>query len=1066
MADANLLKILSSVDKLDNMVVYGNVRCAIAKPTYLSDKVALTDGFFALVDVLALKCNGIDYFSNDANYSDSKHIYFSKGSIVVVLDDKSVIGKNVKVFGRTLKGCSIKKQRTRSPRDGIVAFSWTKVGGAWCISPNKVQIFGDSDVRGTVLEEYVVNLVNGVPFKRPASVDSIMEYDGVSEVNPLVLSEVVGGFDYSTERVDLSSIPMNLVHRLDSTEISEFTQIVGEDVKELLKKVKEYSKNLITVIKDGSNEDKSDMLEIEIDIVNRFIRGIASKYNLPLSRETKVKGKEFVDDFLDNISISSFRETSQENDSSSKMSKEVFKVIEKVRMTVPLDETILSPEKSGIPVLQSYEKYSAMVIGEITGVGVSEIISNYNSISRYNNLNISEWIWCLIRNPYLCGMLGSGLNIWDCDRICLGFSQIEDMQWCLEIRNMLVVLDRIKNVSSRSTLIKKSDILGTDTYSALGRRYKDNYGYPFSQGCLEAIKIFRDNSIPYMSEVYSESADVNKTLSNLLEIGLVEEVNGDIILTSDLNKEYKIYSTLIEKGNADTGITPDEVLKTIDEFEEKAGFKLEVLQRDGIQLITKKAGVLSGCAGSGKTTTSDCMVMGIQNYLPEYELRFGAPTGKAARRLAEVVGSGVKTIHSMFGLGLSGEPYLYTGGKYIHKNEENAIYAYFLDEMAMCNTNLMYEIVNHLNDEDLIYFLGDIRQLPPIGKGSPFKSLMSFLPCVELGVSKRSAANGNINYNCGLVNFVSDDTLVELQSGDDFITMPCADAEIPNNVLRLFSEFLKTYKEDDIQVITGYQTDRYLWSTTNLNPLLQKMLRRNDDICYVYNNQTFMKNDRVIHVKRNAYDMPRFRRLSDNSFEEVVTFGVVNGELGKIIGCVRSDICTINKWEDRTYTKDELDELSAGYSELLEKRRKTNVDIRDESVVKDEKVYFIVVSVYDVDLQEDVVVLYRANYNENLSNEFYAKTFTGGDLRYLDLAYALTTHKMQGSQNPAIIIPLGSTGSASFINRNMLNTMITRASSVVGLIGSVKGRNSALTNGRRVTNIDDCSDVLSLLIEY
>ena len=67
--------------------------------------------------------------------------------------------------------------------------------------------------------------------------------------------------------------------------------------------------------------------------------------------------------------------------------------------------------------------------------------------------------------------------------------------------------------------------------------------------------------------------------------------------------------------------------------------------------------------------------------------------------------------------------------------------------MAMSNTGLMYEIVDNLDEDDLIYFLGDIKQLSPIGKGSPFRSLMHFLPCIELGVSKRAAENGKINYN-------------------------------------------------------------------------------------------------------------------------------------------------------------------------------------------------------------------------------------------------------------------------------------------------------------------------------
>ena len=225
-----------------------------------------------------------------------------------------------------------------------------------------------------------------------------------------------------------------------------------------------------------------------------------------------------------------------------------------------------------------------------------------------------------------------------------------------------------------------------------------------------------------------------------------------------------------------------------------------------------------------------------------------------------------------------------------------------------------------------------------------------------------------------------------------------------------------------------------------------------------------MVNDRVIHVNRNAYDMPRFRRHDKYTFEEVVTHGVVNGELGKIVGYVRSSECNIIAWDGDFISEGEFNALDSNMKSLIEKRRNTSVDIRNEAIYKDENLYFVVVQVYDVDLKEEVYVLYHANYKDSLSLD-YAKTFTGGDLRYLDLAYALTTHKMQGSQSKAIIIPVGSSSSVNFMNRNMLNTMITRASEEVALIGSVRGKNSALTNGRRVTNIEEGEDVLSLLSE-
>ena len=55
----------------------------------------------------------------------------------------------------------------------------------------------------------------------------------------------------------------------------------------------------------------------------------------------------------------------------------------------------------------------------------------------------------------------------------------------------------------------------------------------------------------------------------------------------------------------------------------------------------------------------------------------------------------------------------------------------------------------------------------------------------------------------------------------------------------------------------------------------------------------------------------------------------------------------------------------------------------------------------------------------------------------LDLAYAITIHKSQGSEYPAVIIPL-LTGPRMLMNRNLLYTAVTRARKCVTLVGDEK----------------------------
>ena len=61
--------------------------------------------------------------------------------------------------------------------------------------------------------------------------------------------------------------------------------------------------------------------------------------------------------------------------------------------------------------------------------------------------------------------------------------------------------------------------------------------------------------------------------------------------------------------------------------------------------------------------------------------------------------------------------------------------------------------------------------------------------------------------------------------------------------------------------------------------------------------------------------------------------------------------------------------------------------------------------------------------------------YTFKQLDELELAYAITIHKSQGSEYPAVVIPL-LTGSSFLLNRNLLYTAVTRARKCVCIVGS------------------------------
>lgn len=74
-------------------------------------------------------------------------------------------------------------------------------------------------------------------------------------------------------------------------------------------------------------------------------------------------------------------------------------------------------------------------------------------------------------------------------------------------------------------------------------------------------------------------------------------------------------------------------------------------------------------------------------------------------------------------------------------------------------------------------------------------------------------------------------------------------------------------------------------------------------------------------------------------------------------------------------------------------------------------------------------------------------------LEELELSYAVTVHKSQGSEYPAVILPL-LTGPRMLFNRNLLYTAVTRARSCVTILGSsdtVRGMIENVSENRRCT---------------
>ena len=82
-------------------------------------------------------------------------------------------------------------------------------------------------------------------------------------------------------------------------------------------------------------------------------------------------------------------------------------------------------------------------------------------------------------------------------------------------------------------------------------------------------------------------------------------------------------------------------------------------------------------------------------------------------------------------------------------------------------------------------------------------------------------------------------------------------------------------------------------------------------------------------------------------------------------------------------------------------------------------------------------------------------TYQYAQLDEIELAYAVTIHKSQGSEYPAVIMPL-LTGPRMLFNRNLLYTGVTRARNCVTILGSREMLRQMVANNyqnRRYTSL-------------
>ena len=392
-------------------------------------------------------------------------------------------------------------------------------------------------------------------------------------------------------------------------------------------------------------------------------------------------------------------------------------------------------------------------------------------------------------------------------------------------------------------------------------------------------------------------------------------------------------------------------------------------QREAISLALSKGFlILTGGPGTGKTTT-------LKAIISLYEQRgmkvmITAPTGRAAKRIADLTGYPAKTVHRLLEV-----MYDKSGQLKFKHNEQDPVPCdvMIIDEMSMVDTLLFESLLRALKLSCRLIMVGDSDQLPSVGAGNILKDMIDSgrLTVVALNEIFRQAQQSCIITNAHrIVNGEQPDLS---RKDSDFFFMQRLDAEgAALTVTELCSRRLPDaygYSPlEDIQVLCPSR--KGILGSVEMNKMLQRVLnppkKELSEVKGVL--FTFRDGDKVMQTKNN-YDIV-WKKDGENGT------GVFNGDIGTIVKVKRSEGTAVIDFEGRI----------AEYSlEMLEQ---------------------------------------------------------------LELAYAITVHKSQGSEFTAVIIPLLG-GFDKLYYRNLLYTAVTRAKKMLIIVGSKSIVEKMVRNDRR-----------------
>jgi exodeoxyribonuclease V alpha subunit len=335
----------------------------------------------------------------------------------------------------------------------------------------------------------------------------------------------------------------------------------------------------------------------------------------------------------------------------------------------------------------------------------------------------------------------------------------------------------------------------------------------------------------------------------------------------------------------------------LEKVETKFGIKLAPTQKVAVeQALSNKVHIITGGPGTGKSTITRVILALLEEVTgSELGVSLAAPTGRAAKRLAEITGRSASTIHML----LEYDP----NGRGFRHHRKNPLSCKFLilDETSMIDTLLMHHLLKALPKECHLILIGDINQLPSVGPGNVLKEIIQSqkVPTTFLSEIFRQASGSKIILNAHRIN---EGQFPDISGGaeSDFFFLEEEDPDkVVDVILGLVSTRLPRKYQfnpfDGIQVLAPMKKGTL--GINHLNEALQNVLNPNAEGLEHMGRQLRL-GDKVIQIVNN-YDK-----------------SVYNGDIGRIVGLDidLGEITVLYEQKKVVYEGSELEEIALAYA--------------------------------------------------------------------------------------------------------------------------------------------------------